>query len=173
MPDQFAPDADPETPTSENGKAVFGAPFPARSGGQATSHTVRSLEARRVSEGHPNLGGAVPPRRLGDRPEIFLKPPERFVESEIPDFTFGHPAHDWAVAYSMARMRAEMDRMILGVTRAPITLKHIHMTIPCRVDPSMPPHTIAFLQDGVVVGLIRDVDGIDPSPQADGDSRDL
>lgn len=44
-------------------------------------------------------------------------------------------------------------------------------SIPMQRSIDVPPHTLALVHDGKVVGVIRDVDGIEPSPQADGDSR--
>jgi len=35
------------------------------------------------------------------------------------------------------------------------------------------PHRVVLVAAGQVVGVLRDVDGIEPEPQADGDSRDV
>lgn len=39
--------------------------------------------------------------------------------------------------------------------------------------PFVSSHRLLFVQDGRVVGEIRDVDGIEASAQADGDPREL
>lgn len=49
--------------------------------------------------------------------------------------------------------------------------------LPCRWIPrsgvDVPPHRAYLVLDGKVAGVIRDIDGIEPSPQADGDPREL